>query len=259
MNSGKDAQLVTMSIKMENKENHTPQHVAIIMDGNGRWAQARGEDRSVGHAEGVRTVRKIVEEATRAGVKYLTLYTLSTENWNRPKEEIASLMGLIVQAIERETADLIKNHVRLTMIGDKSPIPPFALEKLEQCIADTSHCDGLTLILALSYSSRWEITAAARQLAAKAAAGEIDPDGIDGSMFSSCLTTAGIPDPDLLIRTGGDFRVSNFLLWQIAYSEIIVTSTYWPAYSPEEFRENLEEFKNRQRRFGLTTEQILGQ
>lgn len=233
-----------------------PEHVAIIMDGNGRWAQQHGLDRSAGHAEGVGTVRRITEEASQMGIKYLTLYTFSTENWNRPKAEVDALMQLIVVAIERETAALIKNNVRLMMIGDRQRMPRFAVERLEQCISDTSHCTGLKLILAISYSSRWEITESCRRLAAMAAAGEIDPGKITQQAVSDSLSTAGIPDPDLLIRTGGDFRVSNFLLWQIAYSEIIVTPTFWPDYSVEEFRRNIMEFQARQRRFGLTGEQI---
>ncbi len=197
-----------------------PVHVAIIMDGNGRWAQARGLDRSEGHAEGVKTVRRITEAASEAGVKYLTLYAFSTENWRRPKEEVDALMHLIGIAIERETPDLIKNNVRLDMIGDVERMPDEALSRLRGCIERTSHCTGLNLILALSYSARWEITDAARRMAADASAGTLEPEKIDESTVASYLATAHIPDPDLLIRTGGDMRVSNFLLWQIAYAEL---------------------------------------
>ena len=217
-----------------------PRHVAIIMDGNGRWARARGLDRSEGHVEGVNTVRKITEAASEIGIKYLTLYTFSTENWNRPQEEVDALMNLIVIAIERETADLIKNNVRLTMIGDFGRMPDFARRRLSKCMDDTAQCTGLTLVLALSYSSRWEITEAVRNIAAKVQAGSLDPDDI----------------PDLLIRTGGDFRVSNFLLWQIAYSEIYVTSTYWPDFTKDDFLDALEQFQSRERRFGLTSDQV---
>ncbi len=233
-----------------------PRHVAIIMDGNGRWAKARGLDRSEGHVEGVNTVRRITEEASALGVSYLTLYTFSTENWNRPKEEVDALMHLIVIAIERETPDLIKNNVRLTMIGDIGSLPDNARHRLERCFADTSACNGLTLVLALSYSSRWEIVEAARCLAAKVAAREIEPDDIDAETFSHSLSTAGMPDPDLLIRTGGDQRISNFMLWQIAYSELYITSTYWPDFSASDFRIAVAEYQKRQRRFGLTGDQV---
>ena len=233
-----------------------PRHVAIIMDGNGRWAKARGLDRSECHVEGVNTVRRITEEASALGIGYLTLYTFSTENWNRPKEEVDALMHLIVIAIERETPDLIKNNVRLTMIGDIESLPDEARQRLERCFADTAHCNGLTLVLALSYSSRWEIVEACRQLAARAAAGEIKPDDIDAAMFSDSLSTAGMPDPDLLIRTGGDMRISNFLLWQIAYSELYITPTYWPDFSARDFRQAVAEYQKRQRRFGLTGDQV---
>lgn len=233
-----------------------PRHVAIIMDGNGRWAKARGLDRSEGHVEGVNTVRRITEAASRAGIEYLTLYTFSTENWNRPKQEVDALMHLIVIAIERETPDLIKNNVRLTMIGDASRMPDEARLRLERCIADTSHCNGLTLVLAISYSSRWEIIEACRKLASEAVAGNITPGQIDGRIFENTLSTAGMPDPDLLIRTGGDMRVSNFLLWQIAYSELYVTPTYWPDFSEADFNKAIDVFSGRERRFGLTGEQI---
>lgn len=233
-----------------------PQHVAIIMDGNGRWARARGLDRSEGHVEGVNTVRKITEAASEIGIKYLTLYTFSTENWNRPQEEVDALMNLIVIAIERETADLIKNNVRLTMIGDFGRMPDFARRRLSKCMDDTAQCTGLTLVLALSYSSRWEITEAVRNIAAKVQAGSLDPDDITDDTISRNLSTADMPDPDLLIRTGGDFRVSNFLLWQIAYSEIYVTSTYWPDFTKDDFLDALEQFQSRERRFGLTSDQV---
>lgn len=233
-----------------------PRHVAIIMDGNGRWARARGLDRSEGHVEGVNTVRKITEAASEIGIKYLTLYTFSTENWNRPQEEVDALMNLIVIAIERETADLIKNNVRLTMIGDFGRMPDFARRRLSKCMDDTAHCTGLTLVLALSYSSRWEITETVRNIAAKVQAGSLDPDDITDDTISRNLSTADMPDPDLLIRTGGDFRVSNFLLWQIAYSEIYVTSTYWPDFTKDDFLDALEQFQSRERRFGLTSDQV---
>lgn len=194
-----------------------PAHIAIIMDGNGRWATARGLDRSAGHVEGVNTVRRITEAASETGVKYLTLYTFSTENWNRPQAEVDALMDLIVVAIERETPDLIKNNVSLRMIGDIDRMPPGARKRLEQCIADTAHCTGLTLVLALSYSARWDIVQATRSLAEDAATGTISPADINDEAVASRLSTAFMPDPDLLIRTGGDMRVSNYLLWEIAF------------------------------------------
>ena len=204
-----------------------PRHVAVIMDGNGRWATSRGLDRSQGHVEGVNTVRRITETASELGIGYLTLYTFSTENWNRPKAEVDALMHLIVIAIERETPDLIKNNVRLAMIGDITRLPEEARERLERCIADTAHCTGLTLTLALSYSARWEILEACRRFATEVAEGKKTPaDMATDADFEQYLTTAGMPDPDLLIRTGGDHRVSNYLLWQIAYSEIYVTDTF---------------------------------
>ena len=233
-----------------------PKHVAVIMDGNGRWAKARQLDRSAGHVEGVNTVRKITETASEIGIKYLTLYTFSTENWNRPQEEIDALMHLIVIAIERETPDLIKNNVRLTMIGDFSRMPQEAYERLCQCMSDTAHCNGLTLCLALSYSARWEITEACRIIADKVASGEIKSDEITPDCISAPLPTSTMPDPDLLIRTGGDMRISNFLLWQIAYAEIFVTNTYWPDFSKEEFCQAIAEYQMRERRFGKTSEQI---
>ena len=237
--------------------NRIPAHVAIIMDGNGRWAQSHGMERTAGHVEGVSTVRRITEEASALGVGYLTLYTFSTENWNRPKEEVDALMHLIVTAIERETPDLIKNNVSLGAIGELSRMPAEAAARLKRCMADTAHCTGLRLILALSYSSRWEIVEAARSLARRAAQGALTPEDIDETALSMSMATAGIPDPDLLIRTGGDMRISNFLLYQIAYTELIFTQSYWPDYSRQEFRNNIAEFQRRQRRFGLTGEQIL--
>ncbi len=233
-----------------------PQHVAIIMDGNGRWAKERNMERSQGHVEGVNTVRHITEIASELGIGYLTLYAFSTENWNRPQSEVDALMHLIVIAIERETADLIKNNVRLNMIGDFSRMPEEAHYRLRRCMADTAHCNGLLLTLALSYSSRWEITDACRRMAADAVSGNLLPDEITDEVVESYLSTAGIPDPDLLIRTGGDVRVSNFLLWQIAYSEIYVTQTYWPDFGKRQFCQAIIEYQSRERRFGKTSEQL---
>ncbi len=248
--------MTDMSLINEIDSDRLPRHIAIIMDGNGRWAKARDLDRSEGHVEGVNTVRRITEIASEIGIGYLTLYTFSTENWNRPQAEVDALMHLIVIAIERETADLIKNNVKLTMIGDFSRMPKFAYDRLCKCMDDTAHCTGLTLILAISYSSRWEITEATRKIARKVAEGSMSIDDITPETISDNLATAGIPDPDLLIRTGGDFRVSNFLLWQIAYSEIYVTSTFWPDFSKDDFCRAILQYQGRERRYGLTSEQI---
>ena len=233
-----------------------PAHIAIIMDGNGRWARERGLDRAEGHVAGVDTVRCITEAASRLGVKYLTLYTFSTENWGRPKAEVDALMHLISVAIERETPDLIRNNVRLRLIGDMARVPQEVAERLEKCVADTSVSTGLNLVLAISYSSRWEITEACRRLAAFAAAGRIDPARITDADISANLDTAGFPDPDLLIRTGGDRRLSNFLLWQAAYSEIVVVPEFWPDFTDECFHRAIAEYQGRERRYGLTSDQI---
>lgn len=233
-----------------------PTHVAVIMDGNGRWAKARGMDRSMGHVEGVNAVRRITEIASDLGVGYLTLYTFSTENWNRPKEEVDALMHLISIAIERETPDLVRNNVRLKLIGDMSTVPDYALERLNRCEEATSECTGMWMILAISYSSRWEITDAVRRIASEAASGSINASDIDETTIASHLATAGIPDPDLLIRTGGDCRVSNYLLWQIAYSELYFADTYWPDYSKEDFCDAILRYQSRERRFGKTSEQV---
>ncbi len=245
-----------MSLIDKIDKSRLPEHVAIIMDGNGRWAKQRNLDRSMGHVEGVNTVRRITEAASELGVKYLTLYTFSTENWNRPKEEVDALMNLIVVAIERETPDLIKNNVRLTMIGDIARMPEFASERLKKCMDDTSHCNGLTLVLALSYSSRWEIVEACRAIAEKVQCGDMNVDDINDETISENLTTKNIPDPDLLIRTAGDLRISNYLLWQIAYSELYFTPVFWPDFSREEFYEAVMEYQSRERRFGKTSEQV---
>ena len=240
----------------EIKSGRVPAHVAIIMDGNGRWAVARGLDRSEGHVEGVHTVRRITEEASKLGVKYLTLYAFSTENWNRPKEEVDALMHLIGIAIEREAADLIRNNVRLNLIGDLDRLPSDALARLNDSVQRTSGCTGLVLSLALSYSARWEIAHAASLIAADAIAGKVNPTDVDTDLFAGYLNTASMPDPDLLIRTGGDYRVSNFLLWQIAYSELVFSPVFWPEYTAEHFRLDIAEFQRRERRFGKTSGQI---
>lgn len=233
-----------------------PRHVAMIMDGNGRWARARGLDRSVGHCRGVDTVRTVTELSAELGIGWLTLYTFSTENWRRPQEEVDALMELIAVAIARETADLIRNNVRLNLIGDIDSLPLKAREALEQCVEATSGSTGLVLTLALSYSGRDELTRAARRLADMAAGGEISPSEMTDADVAACLDTAGMPDPDLLVRTGGEYRVSNFLLWQTAYSELYFTPTLWPDFGKEAYADALIDFQSRERRFGRTGDQI---
>lgn len=234
-----------------------PRHVAVIMDGNGRWAKEHGQARSFGHENGVTTVRQITEIASEVGVKYLTLYTFSTENWNRPQAEVDMLMHLVVTAIEQQTPDLIANNVRLTTIGDLARMPQFARERLERCMADTSHCTGLVLCLALSYSARWEIVEACRNIARQAQDGSIAPGDIDEQLFARHLATADMPDPDLLIRTGGEQRISNYLLWQIAYAELYFCDTYWPDFSDADLHKAIADYQSRQRRYGKTGEQIM--
>ena len=237
-------------------QSRLPRHIAIIMDGNGLWAKEHGHERAWGHENGVTTVRRITEIASELGVGFLTLYTFSTENWNRPKAEVDALMNLIVVSIEQQTPDLIKNNVRLTAIGDMDRMPAFARERLQRCMADTGHCTGLVLCLALSYSSHWELTAACRTIAAMAARGEIAPEQVDEQLVESCLATSSMPAPDLLIRTGGDLRISNFLLWQLAYSELYFTDKYWPDFTKDDFCDAIIWFQSRERRFGKTSEQI---
>lgn len=251
-----DKNLTNMSETTNIDKSRLPRHIAIIMDGNGRWAREHGLMRSLGHESGVGTVRRITEAAAELGIDYLTLYTFSIENWNRPPEEVDALMALVVTAIEQQTPDLIRNNVRLTMVGDSSRIPEFALSRLHKCMSDTSGCTGLTLCLALSYSSRWELTEACRTLARKVSRGELLPEAIDDQMVASHLATADMPDPDLLIRTAGDLRVSNFLLWQIAYSELYFTDKYWPDFTADDLMEAIADFQKRERRFGKTGEQV---
>lgn len=233
-----------------------PAHIAIIMDGNGRWAKERGLSRLVGHQNGVESVRKVTEAATEIGIKYLTLYTFSTENWNRPQAEVDALMELLVENIVKETPTFHKNNVRLEAIGDLERMPAKVLARLRACIAETSVNTGLTLVLALSYSSRWELTDAMRKIAKRVAVGEISADEITEQTVAQHLTTAAIPDPDLLIRTSGEVRISNFLLWQIAYSELYFTPTHWPDFREEEFYKTIVDYQHRERRFGKTSEQL---
>ena len=242
--------------KEQIRKDRLPEHVAIIMDGNGRWAKKQGLARVFGHQKGVETVHEITTAAAELGLKYLTLYTFSTENWNRPKEEVDAIMTLLVDTIAKERPTLMKNNVRLLAIGDTNRLPDEARQKFLQLIEDTAGNTGLSLVLALSYSSRWEITEAMRQIAQKVKDGQLLPEDIREETLSQHMTTAAIPDPDLLIRTSGEYRISNFLLWQLAYSEMYFTDCYWPEFDREEFYKALVDYAQRERRFGKTSEQI---
>ncbi len=233
-----------------------PQHVAIIMDGNGRWAKERGKDRLYGHLNGVESVRSVTEGAAEMGIKYLTLYAFSTENWDRPKEEVAGLMSLLVETIHNEVPTLNKNQVRLLFIGDLSMLAPNVLDKMNEALASTSRNTGLTLVLALSYSSHWEITHAMQQIAQEVAEGKLQPDAITDEIIHGYLCTADIPDPELMVRTGGEHRISNFLLYQLAYAELYFTNEKWPDYRKEDLANAVIDYQSRQRRFGKTSEQI---
>ncbi len=233
-----------------------PRHVAIIMDGNGRWAKKKGNPRIFGHKNGVTAVRDTVEAAAELGIEYLTLYAFSTENWNRPRTEVDALMALLVATITKETKTLMDNKVRLKVIGDIDSLPDTVAQNLQATLNKTKDNKGLTLVLALSYSSRWEIVSAVKQLAEDVKQGRIDSEDIDAKVFESYLNTADMPDPELLIRTSGEYRISNYLLWQIAYSELYFTSTLWPDFRREHFYEALADYQNRERRFGKTSEQI---
>lgn len=246
-----------MDIKEEVKKAGLPGHVAIIMDGNGRWAQQRGLDRIYGHKEGVSTVKKVVEAAGEIGLKYLTLYTFSLENWNRPQAEVNALMGLMTDAIVRETPELMRQGVRIQVIGHTTDLPGEVWTKLSGLIRATAGNTGVTLILALSYGSRWEILEAARKLAREYREGKVDNlDRLTEEDFGNYLTTAGIPDPDLLIRTSGECRLSNFLLWQSAYTEFYFMDKFWPEFEKDDLYLAIRNFQGRQRRFGMTGEQV---
>ncbi len=236
------------------KTGHIPQHIAVIMDGNGRWAIERGKERSYGHQAGVDTVRRITSECVKLGVKYLTLYTFSTENWNRPSDEIAALMGLVLTALEDEI--FMKNNVRFLVIGDIDRLPEAVKEKLQETIAHTASNKAMTMIVALSYSARWEITKATKLIAQQVEEGKLKPEEITEQTITQNLSTGTIPDPDLLIRTGGELRISNFLLWQIAYSELYFCDTYWPDFNEADLHKAIESYQTRQRRYGKTEAQV---
>ncbi|MEI6822575.1 MAG: isoprenyl transferase [Bacteroidota bacterium] len=237
-------------------KNKLPQHIAIIMDGNGRWAKQRHHERIFGHENGVISVRENVEAAAELGIKYLTLYAFSTENWNRPKEEVDAIMSLLVRTINLETKTLNDNNIRLMAIGDIKSLEKETYDELMTAIDNTAHNNKMTLVLALSYSSKWEITEAIKSIATRVKNNELQPDQIDQDLISSCLNTATIPDPELLIRTSGEYRISNFLLWQIAYSELYFTQKLWPDFKKEDLYLAILDYQSRERRFGLISEQL---
>ena len=231
-----------------------PRHIAIIMDGNGRWAQLRGKERQEGHQAGAVAVRQLVEDALKLGVKYLTLYTFSTENWKRPMAEVAALMALLFESVEEEL--FVKHNVAFRIIGDLSKLPDNVRDRLNGCVERTAKNDSMTLVLALSYSSKWELTEAVRSIALKVKEGRLEPTDITDETIDNVLTTSFMPDPDLLIRTGKEQRLSNFLLWQLAYAEFYFTEVLWPDFNKEELCKAIYEYQSRQRRYGLTGEQV---
>ena len=233
-----------------------PTHIAIIMDGNGRWAKQRGTQRIFGHKNAIGAVRSTIEASAELGVKYLTLYAFSTENWSRPKAEVDALMGLLVNTINSETESLVKNNISLKTIGDKGSLPKNVQKKLDEIVEYTSKCTGLTVVLALSYSSRWEILNAVKRLSSDVLQNKVDLENIDDTLFGNYLTTSGIPDPDLMIRTSGEYRISNFLMWQLAYAELYFTSTLWPDFGKEDLYQAIIDFQKRERRFGKISEQL---
>lgn len=234
-----------------------PQHVAVIMDGNGRWAKKHGRMRIFGHENGVKAVREVTEACAELGVEYLTLYAFSTENWNRPREEVNALMSLLVSTIHSETDTLMKNGIRLEAIGDIENLPVDCRKELAEAMSITEANDRMTLILALSYSSRWDLMRAVRHLASEVEAGNIQPSEIREEHITQSLTTKDYPNPDLMIRTSGEHRISNFLLWELAYAEFYFTETLWPDFRKDDLYKALIDYQNRERRFGKTSEQIL--
>ncbi len=234
-----------------------PNHIAIIMDGNGRWAKKLGHIRIFGHRQGVRTVKNVVETAAELGVKYLTLYAFSTENWSRPQAEVNALMELLVDSIRKETPSLMENSIKLEAIGDLENLPGNCNKTLKETINTTRNNNRMTLVLALNYSARWDLTRAMRQLATEACSGNIEPENITEKDIRKNLSTAAYPDPDLLIRTSGEYRISNFLLWEIAYSEIHITPVLWPDFETDDFYNAIIDYQKRERRFGKTSEQLI--
>lgn len=246
-----------MSLKEKLIIDKLPHHIAIIMDGNGRWAKEQGHDRLYGHFHGVESVRNIVEGCAELGVKYLTLYAFSKENWDRPKTEVTGLMELLVDTIKKEVPTLNKNKIRLHIIGDMSQLPPSAYKEVEDAKRETAHNTHMNLIMALSYSSRWEIVNAVREIGNEIETGRLSAAAIDEDVFTAHLCTSAYPDPELVIRTSGEYRISNFLLYQLAYSELYFTNTRWPDFRKENLYEAIFDYQNRERRFGKTSEQII--
>ena len=245
-----------MSFKEKIDSTNVPQHVAVIMDGNGRWAKQKGEIRIYGHMNGVESVREILTAASEIGVKFLTLYAFSTENWNRPKEEVEALMNLLVTTIANEIESLNENEVRLATIGDTANLPDSCREALLTAIDKTKNNKRITIVLALSYSSRWEITRAMKKIGEDVKAGKIEPHNISEELIESYLNTVNIPEPELLIRTSGECRISNFLLWQLAYAEFYFTDKLWPDFRKDDLYEAILNYQNRERRFGKTSDQL---
>jgi undecaprenyl diphosphate synthase len=245
-----------MSLKQSIDTKNLPRHIAIIMDGNGRWAQEKGEDRLFGHLHGVESVRNIVEAASELGIQYLTLYAFSTENWNRPQYEVAGLMELLIDTIRQEVPTLNKNNIKLHVIGDMDMLPKNASQELKEALEETATNTGLQLIMALSYSSRWELVNAVKKIAADVKAGKILPEEITQDTLQQQLSTSPFPDPELMIRTSGEYRISNFLLYQLAYAELYFTNTLWPDFRKENLYEAILDYQQRERRFGKTGEQI---
>ena len=233
-----------------------PQHIAIIMDGNGRWARQRGQERVFGHQRGAQSVREVIEASAELGIKYLTLYAFSTENWNRPDDEITALMGLMVQSLNDETGTLVKNNIKLRVIGDMDRLGEDVRKRLEETISLTSQSSGMVLVVALSYSSRWEILKATRSICSDVSSGKIAIESIDEEVYRKYLGTGDFPDPELMIRTSGELRISNFLLWQLAYTELYFTETLWPDFGKSDLYKAIDDFQKRERRFGKTSEQI---
>ncbi len=245
-----------MSLLQKINKDYLPRHIAIIMDGNGRWAQEKGEDRLFGHLHGVESVRNIVEGAAELGIGYLTLYAFSTENWDRPEYEVTGLMELLVDTIRKEVPTLNKNNIKLHVIGDMGMLPENARKELEEALTETSQNTGLNLIMALSYSSRWELANAVKNIAADVKAGKLQPESISQDTMQQYLSTSAFPDPELMIRTSGEYRISNFLLYQLAYTELYFTNTLWPDFRKENLYEAIADFQARERRFGKTGEQV---
>lgn len=246
-----------MSLLDKISKEAVPQHIAIIMDGNGRWAKQKGQERTFGHQEGVKAVKDVIEGGGEAGVKYITLYTFSTENWNRPKYEVDALMELLVDSIHKETDTLLEKGIKLLTIGDLESLPSECKKQLEDTVEKTSGGDKLTITLALSYSSRWEIVEATKKIATLVQEGKLNVEDIDENMLAEHLCTAGIPDPELLIRTSGEVRISNYLLWQIAYAELYFSPKLWPDFNKEDLYEAIIDYQKRERRFGFISEQLI--